>query len=163
MATKKTEPPREERLDPVQTSPKIRRATMDALLRFLPNPNAAATFAVELLALAYPRALVELGGRFTEGEARLILDVMNGTMWIGSEAPGLVGQRIAIEVADGIAINALDAKWSVDGAELRAKLADLTSFQLVALELWAAEFWQGDYNGPSFEASHLAKIVGRAA
>lgn len=165
MATKKT-PTTERETGPlsasVSTSPKIRRATMDALLRFLPNPNAAVTFAAELLAIAYPRALAEIRGRFTEPEARLMLDVMNGTMWIGSEAPSLVGQRIAIEVADGCQLNGLDDKWHVDGTKMGATLGGLTSFQLVALELWCGEFWAGAYNDESFEREHLAKLCGRA-
>jgi hypothetical protein len=165
MATKK--PPTPERATeadngPVSTSPKIRRATMDALLRFLPNPNAAVTFATELLAIAYPRALAEIRGRFTEPEARLMLDAMNGTMWIGSEAPSLVGQRIAVEVADGCQLNGLDDKWRVDWTKLEATLGGLTSFQLVALELWCGEFWAGAYNDEGFEREHLAKLCGRA-
>jgi hypothetical protein len=165
MATKK--PPTLERASeadngPVSTSPKIRRPTMDALLRFLPNPNAAVTFAAELLAVAYPRALAEIRGRLSEAEAKLILDVMNGTIWIGAEAPGFVGQRVRVEVADGIAISQLDEKWEVDAARLHETLAGMTSFQLVALELWCGEFWAGEYNDEGFEREHLAKVVGRA-
>jgi len=53
-----------------------------------------------------------------------MIDVFNSTML----TPMLAGQQLDIQVADGIALDALDKKWEIDGAALNAKIAGLPIF-----------------------------------
>lgn len=91
----------------------------------------------------------------TRREASAILDVMNG-VWL---EPELAGQHLRAEVQDGIALNGLDQKWEVDGRSLVSRLRELPLPLSAAVELWAAEFWNGAYNDPDFERAHLARMV----
>lgn len=72
----------------------------------------------------------------SEGEASLIVDVVNGTIF------DPVSVRYLWEdVADGIELDGLDEKWDVDGASLVAKLRGLTYTQTVAIIEAAERFW----------------------
>lgn len=71
---------------------------------------------------------------FTEGEAMLILDVCNGTLWSGWSAP-LLWANIEDALEDGYA-----EKWKVDGPGLVARLRALTPGQSMAV-VDAVERW----------------------
>lgn len=103
------------------------------------NLNQAATYLINSAPPLYRQTLIELKGKFTADELRLMLDVMNGTM-LTAEWPGAT---LAGNVRDGIALDALDEKWGINGKELTDKIDTLHVFQLHVLELWANSFWYG--------------------
>ena len=88
----------------------------------------------------YLLTLAEIGAvGFSENEIHLMVEVMNGTM-ITSEA---LGQTLMPNVEDGIALNTLDEKWSVDKASLTNKLRSLSRFHLLVIEILTHNFWYG--------------------
>ena len=136
--------------------PRLDRHTAEALALAHETLNAGAEYVLEAWPTLISRALGEVRGRFGASEARLILDVLNGTLLTA----GLAGQHLPLAVADGIALDHLDRKWEVDGAALRATVDGLTSYQCAAVEWWAASFWRGEYSDETFERDHLARVTG---
>lgn len=91
-------------------------------------------------ALRYARA--ELRKLFTGDEVAAIVDNLNG-VWLSSPAEISI-RGIALNVADGIALESLDQKWKVDGSALVQKLNSLTFTQSCALADAVEQFWMGD-------------------
>lgn len=81
---------------------------------------------------------------FSEAEWSLLRDAMNGTL----HEPAAMIAALDQGIEDAIALDGLDAKWSVDGPALLAKLRGLDFMQEVALveavERWWAERSQDD-------------------
>lgn len=92
---------------------------------------------VEMFQPAYNWTLKEIRGIFSMGELGLMLDVMNG-VWL---LPGLIGQHLLADVADGIALDGMDEKWEIQKDGIINKLQGLTFFQMCVLELWCKRFW----------------------
>lgn len=92
-----------------------------------------------LLALGLARAKKKL----TRSEAKLILDVQNGS-WADGSLPVWINGGLAHQVEDGIALEGLADKWGVDGPALVAKLEAPGDLETVGLIDWAARFWEGD-------------------
>lgn len=150
--------------DLVSVGPKVRASTMEALRRIFGTNNAAAVFAIEVLPMIYRRSLAEIRGRLTASEANLILDALNGSMLLQTEHPELAGQHVRLNVADAISLTRADEHHGVDGEHIRSALASMTSAQLIALELWAGEFWSSEMiNDPAFCAAHVALVAGEPA
>lgn len=82
----------------------------------------------------YRRELAGLD--FSEGEASLICDANNGTIW---EAHTLA--LLWANVADAIRLNGLEEKWGVDGDALVRKLQGLTPGQGAAVVDACERFW----------------------
>lgn len=85
-------------------------------------------------------ALEPLRGKLAAGEVNLILDCMNGAHLLEE----LLGQHVRANVADGIALNELHTKWTVDRAHLLGALETAPRAVLVAIELWSAWLWRRD-------------------
>lgn len=93
------------------------------------------------------RARRELRQTLTDNEAMLIVDVLNGVgFW---DTFGIY--MVAHEVADGISMDGLDKKWSVDKQEILTKLARLNDAQHLALVDSVTQWWnkvaQGEQPG----------------
>jgi hypothetical protein len=84
----------------------------------------------------------ELKTMFSEGECGLILDSLNGT-WLGDN---LNIRLIPANIEGAIDMDRLDDKWSVDGDELKAKLASLSVAQLYAVADAVDVWWNGQYS-----------------
>jgi hypothetical protein len=80
----------------------------------------------------------QMAGRLTTGEAMLICDVLNSHWHLPemSNSPG-----VDHSVSDGIALDGLDAKWSVDGQALMAKLNAMGAIEQLVLIHLAQVFW----------------------
>lgn len=78
--------------------------------------------------------------KLTVPEAMLIIDCLNGTF----VEPSTARQQIPFEIADGIRLEHLDQKWSVDGPALLAKLEKLTDESAVALAEAVNKWWETD-------------------
>lgn len=86
----------------------------------------------------YHAVAVELQAvHLTQGEACLIIDVMNGTITEPHTA-----QLLWAQVSDGIQMDRLDEKWEVDGPALVAKLRGLTYTQALAVADAAERWWE---------------------
>lgn len=92
-----------------------------------------------LLGLGLSRAKKKM----TRSEAKLILDVQNGS-WVDGSLSVWIAGGLAHQVADGIDLDGLADKWGVDGPALVAKLEALGELETIGLLDWAARFWEGD-------------------
>lgn len=102
----------------------------------------------------------ELRGKFTKGELSMIVDVLNGHGMTMRMSPMTPGQHIGLSVSDSFELypGAYEEKWGVDKAHMVEALSGLTSFQLAALEYWAAMFWEGDFNAENALEKHCAVL-----
>ena len=118
-------------------SPKINDSSAEFYPSVFSNLHSGAAYVLDSFPRLYQRTLHEMRGKFMKGELSLMIDVMNATML----TPQSAGYHLAANVADGIALDGLDAKWEIDGEALNKKLAELSVFDLACLEIWANGFW----------------------
>lgn len=119
--------------------PRANERTVEYLTNHFSRLNTGA----EYILAAWPAAAkkfigLDMKGKFTAGELRLTIDVMNGTLL----SPEMAGQHLSLNVADGIALDGLDEKWEVDAETLNQKLATMSTPELMILEIWIHGFWQ---------------------
>lgn len=131
---------------PTKCAPRIDNPTAELLPRQFGTVNAGAEYVLGAWPNLYRRAIGELRGVFTRAELMLVLDVAN-SLYL---TPGLAGQHLPLSIADGIALDNLDKKWTVAGEEINGKIRDLTSFQAAAIEIWARAAWNNSDNDPKF-------------
>jgi hypothetical protein len=93
--------------------------------------------------------------RPTRNEARAILDVHNGLLI----TVGILGQHLRADTADAIELNGLDAKWELDGRGFVKRLRELTLVESAAIEIWASDFWEGEYNDDKWTEQHLMLLL----
>ena len=96
----------------------------------------------EYILAAWPAASrkfigLDMKGKFTAGEIKLMIDVMNGTM-LSHE---MAGQHLPLNVTDGIMLDNLDEKFGVDAVKLNRDLAGMSTPELMILEIWIQGFW----------------------
>ena len=119
------------------TAPRIGDKSAEFYPGLFQSLNWGLEFTLDAFPALYRRTLHGLKGRFRQGELCLMVDVFNAT----TLTPQLAGQHLDVSVADGIALDALDKKWEIDGAALNAKIAALSIFEAACLEIWANGFW----------------------
>lgn len=120
--------------------PRIHDTTYDFFGDTFQSVGSGVTYAIESFVALYRRAMAdEIQGKFSEGELSLIIDVFNATFLTA----GVAGQHVIPQVSDGIALDGLDEKWSIDKNQLLQKLESLSLFARAALEVWANGFWYG--------------------
>jgi len=145
-------------------APKISDKSAEFYPQIFSNLNAGATYVLDAFPVLYRRTLHDLRGTFTCSELMLMVDVFNSTFLTSH----ISGQHLDIQVADGIALDALDKKWEIDGPALNAKIAALPIFSAACLEIWANGFWYSeasqnkDLGGDDFRA-WLAPLLGEEA
>ncbi len=83
---------------------------------------------------------------FSENEALLLCDVLNGTI-IESFSVPLLWTEISDAVQEGY-----DEKWEIDGAALVARLRALTPFECMAVGDAVERYWSGEYSRTSTES-----------
>lgn len=119
--------------------PRANERTIEYLTNNFPKINAGAEYILAAVPAAARKFIgLDMKGKFTAGELRLMIDVMNGTML----SPEIAGQHLGLNVADGIALDGLDEKWGVDAGMLNEKLAGMSTPELMILEVWIQGFWQ---------------------
>jgi len=118
-------------------APKINDKIAEFYPEVFSNLHSGATYVLEAFPRLYQRTLHDMRGTFSDGELKLMVDVMNATML----TPQSAGHHLAANVSDGIALDSLDKKWKIDGDNLKFKLGGLSLFQLTCLEVWANGFW----------------------
>lgn len=83
---------------------------------------------------------------FSEGEAFLLCDIMNGSIIETHSIP-----LLWIEVSDAL-LEGYAEKWQVDGNALVARLRSLTPFECMAVGDAIERFWSGSYARPLAES-----------
>jgi hypothetical protein len=133
----------------VTVAPKISEDTARWYDETWPSRNAGVTVILEAMPLLYQSALAEMRGKFSEGELCMILDVMNGhagVMVLGGRMS--VGYHIPPNIEDSFRLypGVYEEKWGIaDPQDFIARLNALPRFHLVALEIWAAAWWEHFY------------------
>lgn len=105
------------------------------------DPSQSIDYAIRAFSDVYRKELHGLRGKFSKDELMLVIDVFNGSLL----SPQLAGQHIYANVADGIELDRLDEKWSIDKATMLPKIQEISNLQRACLELWAVAYWQGDF------------------
>lgn len=123
-------------------TPQLDQATAEWIEKYYPTKYKGANTILSAFPQFFALTISEIKGKFEESELALMIDATNGT----ATTPQIMGQHIGPNVADGMAIDGLDGKWSVNRDELNSKIKTCTIFQKVCLEIWAGGFWQGGWN-----------------
>jgi hypothetical protein len=132
--------------NPTTTSSRLKPETVDWFQRYFPSLSGGTTFTIEMLPTAYAHTMAEVRGRFSLGELSMILDVLNGhgnILCYGSSS--MAGQHIELSIHDSFRLypGVYEDKWNIpDPAGFQKRLAGLTHFQKIAIEIWAAGFWE---------------------
>lgn len=138
----------------IKTAPRIPENSAEILSATFASLNAGAEYVLSAWPALYRHTLDGLRGKLSRGELLLIVDVFNAT----ALTPHIAGQQLDIQVADGINLDNLDAKWKIDGAALNAKIAALPIFAAACLEIWANGLWYG--GDPDRELDIEAHVAG---
>lgn len=126
-----------------RTAPRISDSAAQFYPAIFPSLNAGLEFVADAFPVLYRRTLHGLKGRLERSELSLMIDIFNST----ALRPGILGQHLAAQVSDGIALDHLDEKWEIDGKKLNEKIGKLTMFECACLELWANGFWYRECDG----------------
>jgi len=96
------------------------------------SPSLVAQRDLERYYALLPRVLPS----FTEAEAYLIVESLNGSLW-----PSDLIHLHWTTIEDAILLDHLDQKWNVDGKQFLARLHQLSPFELIAIRDAAERFW----------------------
>jgi hypothetical protein len=138
-----------------KTAPRIGDKSAEFYTGHFSSLNAGMEYTADAFPALYRRTMHALRGRFSRGELMLMLDVFNAT----ALTPGIAGQQIDANVADGIAMDRLDEKWEIDGNALNLKIRGLTFFESACLEIWSNGFWYGKRHGELDAEAWIAPMV----
>jgi len=119
------------------TAPRIEGKSAEWYPSVFSSLNGGLEYCADAIPMLYRHTLEHLRREFSRGELMCMIDVFNST----ALNPVLAGQQLDIQVADGITLDSLDAKWAIDGNALNLKIAGLTIFEAACLEIWANGFW----------------------
>jgi len=136
--------------------PAVPTTAIDFYSNKFKSANAGAEFTLAAVPGLYQATLMrELKGRFTAGQLKMFVDVMNGTFLTA----GLAGQHMQANVEDSFALypGMYEEKWDIDRTATEAALKELTAFQRAVLEIWVASFWLDPDQGLEKYVAVLAK------
>lgn len=97
----------------------------------------------------------------SEGEWRLIFDVLNGCWTL--DKPYIQAQGLAHQIEDGTTMDGLGEKWAVDGLALARRVADLPLASQLAIVDTAERFWSLGVNDGEEWPALVARLTGRSA
>lgn len=126
-----------------KTAPRISDKSAELYKTVFGSINAGMEYIGDAFPQLYRLTLHALKGQFSRGELLLMIDVNNG-LWL---LPGMAGQHLSAQVADGIALDRLDEKWGIDDDALNTKISSLSTFEAACLELWIGAFWRQEEHG----------------
>ena len=92
---------------------------------------------IEHYTMSLFQARLGLREKLIDAEMGLILDVLNGTIFIDTFSPAYIIQ----EIADAVRYDKTDEKWECDGEALIAKMAKFTYAENLAIVDAAERFW----------------------
>ena len=142
--------------DRKMVAPRLSPGLQKWILEHFDNLHAGASYILEAWPIAYRRTLLDIKGRFSEGELSLLIDVFNGTLL----TPGMAGQHLLVSASDGIALDSLHEKWNVEADGFLGRLHELTTFQATSLEIWARGFWiSGQHRKKGGLAGYVKKLT----
>jgi len=88
------------------------------------------------------RGLATARAKLTQPEAKLLLDVQNGTLWDAYQLPLWLHGGLMHQVSDGLVLDNLDEKWEIDGPALLTKIGAMTELETIALLDWCRWMWR---------------------
>lgn len=123
-----------------RAAPRISDRAADWYAATFGNLNAGAEYIMEATPKLYAMTIDSgIRGKFSRNELMLMLDAMNGHVY----NPQYAGSELGMNVANGMALDALDRKWGItDHWGLNRKIADLSPWERACLETWVRAFWQ---------------------
>jgi hypothetical protein len=124
-------------------SPRISESSHAFYATLTGTTNAGAQYVLDAFPMLYMYTLNSLKGQFERRELMLIIDANNDF----TLQPGLAGQHMKLQVANGISLRHLDEEHQIDGTELIAKIEGLDRFEVACLELWVKAYWVQDDRG----------------
>ena len=92
---------------------------------------------IERYTMSLFQARLGLREKLSEPEMGLILDTLNGTMFIDTFSPAFIIQ----EIADAVRYDRSDEKWECDGEALIKKMAQFSYAENLAIVDAAERFW----------------------
>ena len=92
---------------------------------------------IERYTMSLFQARLGLREKLIDAEMGLILDVLNGTIFIDAFSPAFIAQ----EIADAVRYDKSDEKWECDGEALIAKMAKFSYAENLAIVDAAERFW----------------------
>ena len=120
--------------------PRVGKAAEAWLEERFRTRTAGAEYILGMMPRMYARTMEGLKGKFTRAELRVMVEVGNGL----ELTPGLAGQHLEADCADGMALDGLGEKYGVqDGEDFLLRVALLTDFERACLEIWANGYWYG--------------------
>jgi len=88
------------------------------------------------------RGMISVRKKFTRTDIMVILDVQNGAFLDASQLSMWIHGGLLHQVADGLALDQLDQKWKISGAELLKKVTDLNDLETVSVLDWCRWMWR---------------------
>ena len=115
----------------------------DKTEKFLTDHFRTKSAGAEYILAAMPAVMrkfigMDIKGRFTENELKLMIDAMERCVL----SPEMAGQHLPLNVTDGIMLDHIDEKWGVDAVQLNRTLAGMSTPEIMLLEIWIQGFWQ---------------------
>ena len=98
------------------------------------------------------KSLLSMKGVFTFNEIMCMLDITNSLGYTAHMA----GDNIIPSLVDGIELDQIDKKWSIDGDNLRRKLYGLHHFDSHCLETWLKKIHSMNGKGIREEIEKIA-------
>lgn len=142
-------------------SPRVPESAIGFYKQFWPSAGGAAEWVLGSFPGMYHAAIAEMRGKFTPGELKMLIDVANGSAWLIFQSGNLVGQQLPLSVYDSFEIypGMYEEKWGVKKQGMIDKINGLSRFHTITLEIWAAGFWEGDYEAKDAIAKHLEALT----
>lgn len=128
----------------MKVAPRLNRITGEFIASHFDTLNSGCEFTLETLPVLYRRTIQEIKGRFTASELALLLSVSENVTMVSAGVGQLAGQHIALAVSDSFSLypGKLESDYGVECQHVLNKLAGLTAFQLICLEIWLAKYWR---------------------
>ena len=109
----------------------------DLEIRSAGNISGTIAQQIERYTMSLFQARLGLREKLIDAEMGLILDVLNGTIFIDAFSPAFIAQ----EIADAVRYDKSDQQWQCDGEALIAKMAKFTYAENLAIVDAAERFW----------------------
>ena len=120
-----------------------------------PNPQGGATYIVEAFRAIYRQNLLDLKGKFSPQEIKLMLHAVKDSE-LSSE---FAGRRLMEHTMDSISLDGALAEFGVDLVEFTEELGKLSVPQLAYLELWMQAYWNQVNDAAALEIDEYIKPI----
>ena len=117
-----------------KTTPRISDNTSVWLEQNFKTFNAGTEYVIEAFRVLYSRAIEQARHKFTPEEQELIVDAFQARPM----SSVMAGEHLRNYCCNGMDLDKLDRKWSVQRNAIISKMEALTHAECVCLEVWAS-------------------------